>query len=251
VSVTSDGQTRRRPRPPEHALLSYPRRDIAVTGALAFFTALLFVLVGNHGARSAIQHVDDTWLRWMVRIRTGWLTSVAKVLNFLGMGMVTLPIRVVIAGFLAFRRRWWHMAAFVLAIVASELCIGTLKALYDRPRPHGSLVTTSGGSFPSGHAVAASVTTVAAVIALFPEGPHRYGWGAAAVAFSGLMAASRAYLAAHWLSDAVAGLLLGTAAALSAALVVHWIRGRRERAAARLDRAQVAGRTSARRPDPP
>jgi undecaprenyl-diphosphatase len=40
------------------------------------------------------------------------------------------------------------------------------------------------------------------------------------VVFSALMALSRAYLAAHWLSDAIAGVLLGTSCALLAALVV-------------------------------
>jgi undecaprenyl-diphosphatase len=99
--------------------------------------------------------------------------------------------------------------------------------VYDRARPPGSLVHTSGGSFPSGHAIAASVTVVAAVIALFPEGPRRFVWGAIAVAFSLLMGLSRAYLAAHWLSDATAGVLLGTACALVVALLVHWIRERR------------------------
>ena len=73
------------------------------------------------------------------------------------------------------------------------------------------------------------MTVVAAVIALFPEGPHRYGWGVAAVAFSGLMGASRAYLAAHWLSDAVGGVLLGASVALCSALLVHAIREHRGR----------------------
>ena len=54
-------------------------------------------------------------------------------------------------------------------------------------RPPGSLVATSGASFPSG------------------VRHRRTLWGAAAVAFSILMGLSRAYLAAHWLSDAAAG----------------------------------------------
>jgi membrane-associated phospholipid phosphatase len=37
------------------------------------------------------------------------------------------------------------------------------------------------------------------------------------------MALSRAYLAAHWLSDAVAGVMLGTTIALAVALVVHHV----------------------------
>jgi membrane-associated phospholipid phosphatase len=68
---------------------------------------------------------------------------------------------------------------------------------------------------------------VAAVIALVPEGPRRYRWGAVAVAFSSLMALSRTYLGAHWLSDAVAGVLLGTSIALGTALVTHRVRERR------------------------
>jgi undecaprenyl-diphosphatase len=138
---------------------------------------------------------------------------------------VTLPVRLAVAGYLAFRRRWWHLAAFASAIIVSEALIGTLKTLYHRPRPLNPLVTVSGASFPSGHAVAASVTTVAAVIALFPEGPKRFAWGACAMAFSLLMALSRAYLAAHWLSDAVAGVFLGTSVALITALAVHHLRG--------------------------
>ena len=111
-----------------------------------------------------------------------------------------------------------------------EVAIGTLKALYDRPRALGSLVETSGASFPSGHAVAASVTAVAAVIALLPEGPRRYRWGAGAVAFSFLMGVSRTYLGAHWLSDAVAGVMLGTTIALGTAMMPTAFE-RRERAA--------------------
>jgi undecaprenyl-diphosphatase len=94
-------------------------------------------------------------------------------------------------------------------------------------------VATTGASFPSGHAVATSVTAVAAVIALVPPGRRRAWWGAAAVMFSILMGLSRAYLAAHWLSDAVAGVLLGTSCALTAALLVglfqRWRRGTRPR----------------------
>jgi undecaprenyl-diphosphatase len=138
-----------------------------------------------------------------------------------------VPVRIGIATWLAIRRRWWHVSAFVSAIVVSEISIGTLKALYDRPRALGSLVETSSASFPSGHAVAASVTAVAAVIALLPEGPRRYRWGAAAVAFSFVMGLSRTYLGAHWLSDAVTGVLLGTTVALGTALVAHRVRERR------------------------
>ena len=36
-------------------------------------------------------------------------------------------MRIALAGFLALRRQWWHLAAFAAAIVLSEVLIGTLK----------------------------------------------------------------------------------------------------------------------------
>ncbi|HEX6580740.1 MAG TPA: phosphatase PAP2 family protein [Actinomycetota bacterium] len=204
-----------------------PRRDTVVTAALAVATATLFALMATDAGRDLIQPIDDAFLRWVRSVRTAWLTLIAKIFNLIGLTYVMTPVRIGVAAFLAIRRRWWHFIAFVSAIVVSEISIGTLKALYDRPRALGSLVETSGASFPSGHAVAASITAVAAVIALFPEGSRRYRWGAAAVAFSSVMGLSRAYLGAHWLSDAVTGVLLGTSIALGTALIVHRVRERR------------------------
>jgi undecaprenyl-diphosphatase len=204
----------------EHLLLASPGRDIAITAITVVLTAAIFAAVASQGVLAHIQHLDNAWLKLMVSNRSAPVTVFAKFLNFLGLVSVTLPVRIAIAGYLALRRRWWHLAAFVAAIAASEALIGTLKAIYDRARPTGALVATSGASFPSGHSIAATVTVVAAVIALVPPGRRRAWWGASAVAFSVLMALSRAYLAAHWLSDAIAGVLLGTSCALLAALVV-------------------------------
>jgi membrane-associated phospholipid phosphatase len=64
------------------------------------------------------------------------------------------------------------LTAGVFAAVGEH---GTLTSV-QRPRPPGSLVVTTGTSFPSGHAVAASVTVIAAVIALVPPGRRR-AWG--------------------------------------------------------------------------
>ena len=204
----------------EHPLLASPGRDIAITVVFLVLTAFVFAEAGDHSALAHIQRIDDSWLRLNMASRSAPVTVIAKFFNLLGLVYVTLPVRILLAGYLALRRRWWHFAAFVAAIVLSEALIGTLKGIYDRARPPGSLVATSGASFPSGHSIAASVTIVAAVIALVPPGRRRAWWGAGAVAFSVLMAASRAYLAAHWLSDAIAGVLLGTSCALLAALVV-------------------------------
>ena len=213
----------------DHPLLAAPRRDAVVTAVVSAATAAVFIAVASPSALARIQGIDDSWLRLMISSRNPPLTAVSDVLNALGLVYVMLPVRLAIAGFLAVRRRWWHLSGFAAAILLSEILIGPLKALYGRPRPPVSLVATSNASFPSGHAIAASVTVVAAVLALAPPEKRR-PWAAAAAVFALLMGLSRAYLGAHWLSDAVAGTLLGTSCALLGALGVSqlraWLGGR-------------------------
>ena len=213
----------------EDALLARPRQAAFLTAVVVALTVVVFALAADHGTLARIQRLDDAWLRLMISGRTPPLTAIAKVFNVLGLVYITLPVRIALAGYLALRRRWWHLAAFAAAIVLSEVLIGSLKGTYDRPRPPGSLVATSGASFPSGHAIAATVTVVAAVIALVPAGRRRTLWGAAAVAFSIMMGLSRAYLGAHWLSDATAGFLLGTSCALVTALAADQFQRRQNK----------------------
>jgi membrane-associated phospholipid phosphatase len=216
----------------EHPLIVNEHLAIIVSVVLAGLTALAFALMATRSFYLGAQRVDDRFLHLMVTNRSGAATAAAKVFNLLGLTVVTLPVRIVVAGFLTWRRHWWHLLAFVVAMIVSELCIGPVKALYGRARPPGSLVTVSGTSFPSGHAIAGSVTAVAIVIVLIPPG-RRAVWGAVVVAFSILMGLSRAYLAAHWLSDAAAGVLLGTATAVCTALVVQLIWNARGRSGER------------------
>jgi undecaprenyl-diphosphatase len=147
-------------------------------------------------------------------------------LSVIGSAWVNWPLRVAALGALAWRRRWLQAAAFALAVATSEVLIGGLKALYARPRPLGSLVETTGYSFPSGHAVAGAVTAVGLVVVLLPPGRARGTWELRAAAFATVMSLSRAYLGAHWLSDVVAGGLLGTCLAIGWPAVLQEARAR-------------------------
>ena len=102
-------------RRPEEPILGAPGRDAAVTAAVLALTAAAFAVVADHAILVQIQRVDDAWLRLMVAGRAAPVTVIAKFFNLLGLVYVTLPVRIVIAGYLALRRRWWHMAAFVAA----------------------------------------------------------------------------------------------------------------------------------------
>ena len=100
----------------EEALLARPRQAALLTAGVLALTAVVFALVADHGALARIQRLDDAWLRLMISGRAPPLTAIAKVFNVLGLVYVTLPVRIVLGGFLALRRRWWHLAAFVAAV---------------------------------------------------------------------------------------------------------------------------------------
>lgn len=199
-----------------------------IAGSVLLAVALtLTIAVVADRTDSMLQAADDRWLAWMRDIRTPWLTRVAEAMSVLGGPLVIVPLRLTVIGALAWRRRWLQLGAFLGATVASELCIGPLKAIIDRPRPLGASVTDS-SSFPSGHAIASSVTAIGLVIVLVPASSRRTAWTILAASFAALMATSRTYLGVHWASDVVAGACIGTGMAVvwSAALELERARRR-------------------------
>jgi undecaprenyl-diphosphatase len=226
------------------AMFDRQRHALALGLVLLTAGAVMAAVIYRDPVDSVLQPVDDRWLDMMAGVRTDWLTDVAGVLSVLGGPFVMVPMRLLVTAGLAVRRRWLQLGAWVGAIVSSELCIGPLKALIDRPRPPGSLRETSSAAFPSGHAIAASVTALGLVVVLHPPVRARTRWTAVAAAFAALMALSRTYLAVHWQSDVVGGLCLGVGWALVWPAALELIRGTHLRAASDTppDRSALAHR---------
>lgn len=214
----------------EAMLRDHRRAFVWSLGLLAAAVMGLF-LVGRHPPELAplttapgIGRFDASMHAWMDDIRATPLTWLARSLSVIGSGMVTIPLRAGATIVLVWRKRIRQAVAFVLTWVSAELLIELLKNWFHRGRPSGALVETVGYSFPSGHAVAASATTVALVLAFLPPGEQRRRWEWVAVAFSFVMAFSRVYLSAHWFSDVVAGTLLGAGLAIFWAAAVTEVR---------------------------
>jgi membrane-associated phospholipid phosphatase len=190
------------------------RRGLLVSGSLLAGAVLVGLLVFLPVTAPAVQAVDDAVWRFAGAVENEPTTAVATVLSWLGSAEVNWPLRAAALLLLAWRRHWLRAAAFTLAVLSSELFIGPVKGWTDRARPPGALIETTGASFPSGHAIATAVTAVGLVLVLAHPGPGRWRWEVNAVIFTSIMALSRVYLRAHWLSDTVAGALLGAGLAL-------------------------------------
>jgi undecaprenyl-diphosphatase len=214
-------------------MLTDHRRAFRFSLGLLVGLVFMLVAVGRHPEELAplttlpfIGEFDATVERWVDDVRFGVLTGFFTFLSIVGGGLVTIPLRILVAAWLLFRRRWVALSTFVLVWVASEALLTWLKIFFHRGRPPGALVETNGFSFPSGHAVAGAALAVALVLVFFPPGPRRRKWELLAIAFTFVMALSRVYLSAHWFSDVVTGVLLGTGIALgSAALVTEVTNG--------------------------
>ena len=84
-----------------------------------------------------------------------------------------------------------------------------LKNIFGRPRPEEILIPADFGSFPSGHTANAATMAVVLGLLLF----RWWVWTAGAL-WVVLMALSRTYIGAHWVSDTIGGMILGAAVAL-------------------------------------
>jgi len=235
------------------------RRTFWHAALLLASMAIVFVAVGRPPRQNPTATTVPFVGQWDLEvfrlsddIRSTPLSAIARALNVIGGGIVTIPLRILVAAWLAWRTRWRALATWLLAWATAEIVLASAKAFFGRARPPGPLVDVVGNSFPSGHAVAGAATAVALVLVLFPAGRERRRWEAAAVAFASVMASSRVYLHAHWLSDVVAGVLLGSGVALASAAICTEIRDHVLPRASRETRASALARDAgpATLPDP-
>ena len=200
------------------------RRALLLSAGLLAIAVVFTVFIAVNPVDPAFQAIDDAVNDWMVGHRASVVTSLAKVLAFLGSAVVMWPFRVAITAVLLVRRRFTQTAAFVLATILAELCIGPLKAALGRPRPPDPLVEVTSAAFPSGHAIAMAVTAFGLVVAFLPRSRRRLWWIGVAGFLAASMALSRVYVSAHWLTDTIAGALIGVGFALGCEAVFEQTR---------------------------
>ena len=198
-----------------------------LAGAAAIVGAALAVgyLATNIATGDPLTILDARIAVWFhVHARTPFTEMMLLLSRVNGYGGI-LVLSALFAILLA-RRREWQWIAFVVVAVPGGMAINVLaKLAFARQRPSfdDPLVMLSTYSFPSGHAVSSTLFYGALAAFLTPRvtmSVRPWLW-IGALAIVALVALSRVYLGAHYLTDVVAGVAVGIA--WLACCMVAWL----------------------------
>jgi membrane-associated phospholipid phosphatase len=157
--------------------------------------------------------VDQEFTNLLFSMRTDWLSVVMFGLTQLGEQIAVFAIGGLATLIFLFRKRYWALVAFWLAMAGVGLSVRFAKTFISRARPADvAYYQVEHYSFPSGHA-----TTAMALFGLLAYFIYRHNsknpyrkfilWAAAILIL--LVGFSRIYLGVHFLSDVLAGFILG------------------------------------------
>jgi len=184
---------------------------------LAFYfclvtTAFLFLYsaVSKYGADSFLINRSAYYL--FRSFRTPEIDPIMLFITNLGDSRVLIPVMLLIFVFLFYnnyRYTAWHVLALTtLAILGVEVYKHYLHSL----RPWGIIQSPKGYSFPSGHTLFATTFYFGLALLLNKAFQNKNHWPVRfALLITLLVGISRLYLGAHWLTDVLAGWLLGAA----------------------------------------
>ncbi|MFS8137577.1 MAG: bifunctional DedA family/phosphatase PAP2 family protein [Thermomonas sp.] len=195
------------------AALIDPRRP--ESASLAILAACLFAVAWLWAGLSAFLllqggplALDQSVHAAMFALRNPLADRLMAALAAIGSAPVLGACSACTLGWLVWRKRWMAAAHWLTAITVGLLLTEGLDAVIDMPRPPTAV---AGFGFPS---IAVTMTTVvfgffAVLIARELPGRRRVWPYLLAGVATALVAFARLYLGAHWLSDVMAGVLLG------------------------------------------
>ncbi len=164
---------------------------------------------------------DQGWLDILTVSESGPADAAAHFLNIVGGTLVMTIVTVLVVVVLFLRRKFVPAIAVGLTMGAASGLSTLIKTIIARPRPSEDAIDLGFTSFPSGHTTSAAAITIALLIAF----PHVWSRVLAAV-WIPVMAISRNYLLVHWLSDVIAGAVLGASVALLVSAIVRAVAAR-------------------------
>jgi len=151
-------------------------------------------------------HLDIEILHFIHSLSSPVLDHIFLFITTLGNVEYILPLSILILGFLIYKKQKMHALIFFFGVGGAAAANVILKLLFHRERPAfwQSLITETGYSFPSGHAMASSALVLTLIVILWNT-----KWRIASMIIGGLfillIGLSRLYMGVHYPTDIVAG----------------------------------------------
>jgi membrane-associated phospholipid phosphatase len=201
-------------------------RALMLFGLILLVAAWLsFEIIEEVFLEGAVFAPDPAVYTGLQGLRTSWLDQIMVTITELGDTPVVIAIAAAVSLWLIRERAWHTLTYWLIAIGGGSLINSAIKLGLHRARPGDmGYDGVSIFSFPSGHSTTNAVLYGFLIIIMSRKLPFamRIPVVITLVLFVGLIAFSRLYLGAHWLSDVAGGLLFGSAWLALLALFYMW-----------------------------
>jgi undecaprenyl-diphosphatase len=187
--------------------------EFAITLTLGVLGVVVFLAVSREVFDQDAAKFDAQAFRWARQLmgieRQNWVEAI----TFLASRNFITALGLTLIGWFLLRsqHRWYSLLIPVVALGSISLNL-VLKSFYNRPRPLLPLVSASGLSFPSGHAMISASFYGLLIYLVYTHVRHPI-WRWLLMTFFGalilLIGLTRVYLRVHYATDVLAGFTAG------------------------------------------
>lgn len=180
----------------------------------AVLSCIIFIFLSLTYNMHIMMLIDTVVSSFVQSIRNPTLTHLFLFFTTVGSMRIYIPLSLLLFIYYVIQKRFASSLLILVCLYGSDYINKVLKSFYHRSRPDvQTLISASGYSFPSGHAM--NATAFLGFVAYLAITEHRLNLGEKIMLIfvSSLLilaiALSRVYLGVHYLSDIVAGIAAG------------------------------------------
>lgn len=187
---------------------------VTIFSLLILAAALAILVFFIRSSMRKYKYVDLAVFEWLQSHSNAFRNRVILLITFLGSHQFLIPANLALLGYFLFIRKYSWFSIRVATIALSSLALMLLlKYLFKRKRPLFPLLKAAKGlSFPSGHAITAVSFYGLIIYIIFHTMDNnlvKYILGTFFILLIILIGFSRIYLRVHYLSDVLAGFIVG------------------------------------------
>jgi undecaprenyl-diphosphatase len=158
-----------------------------------------------------MEQIDTSILYFFVKYRTEWLSFLMLTVTYAGGYLISSLVAAFSITSFLLHREFKKAATLLLATLGSTLTIFLIKDFFGKVRPSQAVYLENSYSFPSGHATIAVALYGFLLYFAYKHDPHHFKnpFIVLLAILILLIGASRLYLGVHYLSDVLAGYLVG------------------------------------------